>query len=147
MLSDDSLAKALYNEFGMNVNPANPERYWRFAADGIRSRWLVAHDAEVARKTLEDAADALYGNSALGIDLRNWLRARAASISTDKAEAGFHAPDCADCGTPKTQENADRKLWELHEWPCPLFYIGHWVDGKPERNCACDNPSTDKAGG
>lgn len=52
-------------------------------------RWLAEHDRAVAeaaaKQALEDAADALYGDAAQGIVFRNWLRARAASISTDKA--------------------------------------------------------------
>jgi hypothetical protein len=54
--SEDPLANALYHEFGMNLNPANPERYWRFAADGIRRRWLADHDALVRADEREKCA-------------------------------------------------------------------------------------------
>ena len=56
MPSEDPLANALYHEFGMNLNPANPERYWRFAADGIRRRWLADHDALVRADEREKCA-------------------------------------------------------------------------------------------
>lgn len=49
------LAKALYREFGMNLNPDNPERYWAFAADGIlRSKWLADHDAKVRAEAMSN---------------------------------------------------------------------------------------------
>lgn len=75
-------------------------------------RWLAQHDAEVARKTLEDAADAFHGSfynvpkgevpfTKMSAShpytghflqthdqqmLMRYLRDRAASISTDKAD-------------------------------------------------------------
>lgn len=44
-------------------------------------RWLAAHDAEVAAKALEDAADHVSGIDGRRDDAaRDWLRARAAGI-------------------------------------------------------------------
>ena len=49
-------------------------------------RWLAAHDAEVAAKTLEDAADHVSGIDGRRDDAaRDWLRARAAGIRSVRA--------------------------------------------------------------
>jgi hypothetical protein len=57
----EQLAKALYNEFGMDLTPANPARYWDYTAHGIlRSKWLRDHDAKVKAEAWDEGASAAH---------------------------------------------------------------------------------------
>lgn len=75
---------------GIRGGPAPSEPY-NLAKEEF-DRAMAAHDAEVARKTLEDAAgDALLSSGrtfASREGFHDWLRARAASIFTDKTGTG-----------------------------------------------------------
>jgi hypothetical protein len=88
-MTDDKLRDAIYNEFGMNLNPANPGRYWDQAADGIRRNFLAAHDAELTEKT------------------RRRIEAAIADADVSRAAVEHDWPDCHKRGCQGSHPTAD----------------------------------------